>query len=329
MSIDRMLEAGTSALNAGTQKLQVNGNNIALLAGIATKSSTLFVSDSFSETLRQSAASSGTTGSNTAAAQIGVGVKVGSIVRDYGQGALQSSNAPSHLAIEGRGWFQVVNSINGDKFATRDGSFRVDDHGNFATKDGYRLQGSIVAPATEPSYTVDEVNGELVFTLDTPGTGSSTIGDLSVKYELSVGSGITKAVGTTFTFSDAQIAALAPRLTAYAFNEAGQLQIQLSDGTSFTRGNVLLMQFKDEQGLMSKSGGLFEYGGASLETFSVASKPQTGALGAIKQNMLEGSNVDLTHEFAEIISGQKYVQAAARIITTADSVLQEIVSLKR
>jgi len=44
---------------------------------------------------------------------------------------------------------------------------------------------------------------------------------------------------------------------------------------------------------------------------------------------LEISNVDLANEFATMITTQRAFQANARIITTSDEMLQELVSLKR
>jgi flagellar hook protein FlgE len=41
------------------------------------------------------------------------------------------------------------------------------------------------------------------------------------------------------------------------------------------------------------------------------------------------SNVDISNEFAEMISTQRGFQANSRIITTSDEMLQELVNLKR
>jgi len=57
--------------------------------------------------------------------------------------------------------------------------------------------------------------------------------------------------------------------------------------------------------------------------------PATGSNGKIKQYALELSNVDLTNEFAFMISHQRSFQAGSRIITTSDAILTEAVNLKR
>jgi flagellar hook protein FlgE len=50
---------------------------------------------------------------------------------------------------------------------------------------------------------------------------------------------------------------------------------------------------------------------------------------SINSGTLEMSNVDISREFAEMISTQRGFQANSRIITTSDEMLQELVNLKR
>ena len=57
--------------------------------------------------------------------------------------------------------------------------------------------------------------------------------------------------------------------------------------------------------------------------------PASGSNGKIKQYSLELSNVDLTNQFASMISHQRSFQAGSRVVTTSDSILQEAVNLKR
>lgn len=55
----------------------------------------------------------------------------------------------------------------------------------------------------------------------------------------------------------------------------------------------------------------------------------TGGRGTIASGYLEGSNVDLGQEFTNMILAERGFQAASRIITTSDEMLQELVNLKR
>ena len=49
----------------------------------------------------------------------------------------------------------------------------------------------------------------------------------------------------------------------------------------------------------------------------------------MESGILEMSNVDLAGEFTEMITTQRGFQANSRIITTSDSMLEELVNLKR
>ena len=54
-----------------------------------------------------------------------------------------------------------------------------------------------------------------------------------------------------------------------------------------------------------------------------------GSQSAITSGALEMSNVDLAQEFTAMITAQRGFQSNARVITTADEMLQELVQLKR
>ena len=58
-------------------------------------------------------------------------------------------------------------------------------------------------------------------------------------------------------------------------------------------------------------------------------KPNTSGMGRIDAEALELSNVDISREFANMITTQRAFQANARVVTTSDQILQEIVQLVR
>jgi flagellar hook protein FlgE len=57
--------------------------------------------------------------------------------------------------------------------------------------------------------------------------------------------------------------------------------------------------------------------------------PGTAGRGTIAANSLEQSNVDIATEFVKLISAQRAFQANAKMITTSDELLGEVVNLKR
>jgi flagellar hook protein FlgE len=91
---------------------------------------------------------------------------------------------------------------------------------------------------------------------------------------------------------------------------------------------VLLQNFQSPQALMKEGNNLFS-GIANAGPLSQVETPGTNGLGYLMPSSLELSNVDLANEFATLITTQRAFQASARIISTSDEVLLELVNLKR
>jgi len=62
---------------------------------------------------------------------------------------------------------------------------------------------------------------------------------------------------------------------------------------------------------------------------AVLLRPEVGSSTSIKPGALEMSNVELATEFTNMITQQRGFQANARVITTSDTMLQELVQLVR
>lgn len=108
----------------------------------------------------------------------------------------------------------------------------------------------------------------------------------------------------------------------------GQIVVSLADNSQAVRGQILLQQFANPQALVREGGNLFS-GMENAGPLTTPSAPLTNGLGSIEQYQLESSNVDLTSQFADLIATQRSFQASARIITSSDELLQEVVNLKR
>jgi flagellar hook protein FlgE len=114
----------------------------------------------------------------------------------------------------------------------------------------------------------------------------------------------------------------------YNFNDQGILTVRLTDGVEFTRGQVLLQNFRNPQALLKEGDNLYS-GMAAAGPLAQMSAAGTNGLGTLNAGCLEMSNVDLATEFSELITAQRAFQASSRIVSTSDEVLQEIVNLKR
>ena len=124
------LFAGVSGLNANATAMSVIGDNIANVNTTAFKSNRASFANILSQSLE------GSTGNN-----IGRGVEFWGTSPVWSQGSLETTNNPTDLAINGRGFFIVKHPETGKVYYTRAGEFRFDKVGNLANADGLVVQG--------------------------------------------------------------------------------------------------------------------------------------------------------------------------------------------
>jgi flagellar hook protein FlgE len=290
MSLIGTLGSGVSALRTFMKGLEVIGNNIANVNTTGFKSSTAEYADSFSNILQRSSPSSSTS-SNSSGIAIGTGVKLAAIHTNYTQGSLENTGQGTDLGVSGEGYFHVKNPVDGTEYATRDGSFRWDDQGNLVTPQGLRVQGLT-------------------------GAGLATVGDIKLG---------TPPTGT--------------ELQSVTIDKGGNVVEFYSDGSSATTNQVQLQKFTDQSALVKEGNNLFSgllsagpigaaAGSAALQAGGV-NAPGANGLGSIQSGTLELSNVDLTDQFADLITTQRSFQAGSRLITVSDTLLEDIVNLKR
>lgn len=101
-------------------------------------------------------------------------------------------------------------------------------------------------------------------------------------------------------------------------NEAGKL---------IDAGQIQLAKFPNNGGLTKEGSNYYRQSPSSGEPSPGIAL--TEGLGTISSGFLEMSNVDLSEEFTDMIVAQRGFQANTRIITTSDSILEELINLKR
>ena len=96
-------------------------------------------------------------------------------------------------------------------------------------------------------------------------------------------------------------------------------------------GQIKIVNFLSPQYLRRVGNGFYSNGRAGQNVAGILDNfvPATGSNGKIRQYALELSNVDLTNEFASMISHQRSFQAGSRVVTTSDMILSEAINLKR
>jgi flagellar hook protein FlgE len=118
--------AALSALKAHAAAVDTVGHNLANVNTTGYKAMDV----SFKDVVAQSVSGHSETG---------MGVGRVSTVRNFSQGAIQSSSGPLDAALQGSGFF-VVTDATGNKMFTRDGSFQLDSSGYMVTVTGERVQ---------------------------------------------------------------------------------------------------------------------------------------------------------------------------------------------
>ena len=108
----------------------------------------------------------------------------------------------------------------------------------------------------------------------------------------------------------------------------GSVTAFFSNGTSTSTQKVGLLNIPDQAKLMKQGNNLYDFSNSGTTVANITSAGSAG-VGTIESGQLELSNVDLTEQFSDLITTQRSFQAGSRLITVSDSVLDDIVNLKR
>ncbi|HET6566884.1 MAG TPA: flagellar hook protein FlgE [Rhodothermales bacterium] len=131
----RSLRTGVAGLKSNQVRMDVVGNNIANVNTVAFKRSRV----AFGEVLGQQML-----GRSENPSVVGLGVLVGSIDQNWGQGSLETTGVATDLALKGDGFFVVK---AGDRpLLTRAGNFTFNREGELVTTNGFNVQGWALNP---------------------------------------------------------------------------------------------------------------------------------------------------------------------------------------
>jgi flagellar hook protein FlgE len=117
-------------------------------------------------------------------------------------------------------------------------------------------------------------------------------------------------------------------VSSFSINAQGDLQVTLSDNTTFTRGQVLLQNFANPNALVSAGNNLY-VSNANAGPLSQMAAPGNSGTGAVQSGALEASNVDLTGEMTSLITAQNAYEANSKVVTSSDEALQSVIDLIR
>jgi len=108
---------------------------------------------------------------------------------------------------------------------------------------------------------------------------------------------------------------------------AGKIVASFGAGRTVTVGQIALASFNNPQGLVKL--GTNQYGESEASGIVNVGVAGTGGRGTFIGNSLEQSNVDIAHEFTQMILAQRAYQANSKSITVADELLVDTLNLKR
>lgn len=117
-------------------------------------------------------------------------------------------------------------------------------------------------------------------------------------------------------------------LNGIEVGQDGRITAYYDNGLSKLLGQIAVAEFANPSGLAKAGNNLYSATQNSGE-FNGVGVDITANQGSMTSGVLEMSNVDLSSEFTTMITTQRGFQANSRIITTSDSMLEELVNLKR
>lgn len=273
-----------SGLKSAQTDLSVISNNIANSETGGFKKSTT----AFSDIIAASATSNPST-------TVGVGSSVAKITQNFTLGPIETTGNALDIAVNGEGFFTVVNPLSGDVQYTRNGAFTVDGKGFIVNAQGAQLQ----AIATDPKTGVPTSN-----------TTPPTLSGIAIP-----------------SVSPNPIDAANPgEYAGIAIKENGTVVASYSDGSSATLGIVSLANFIAPTGL--KQLGNSTWAATGVSGTATYGQPGSNSYGSLLSGALERSNVDIAEELVSLITAQRNFQANAKAIDTATQISQTIIQLR-
>jgi flagellar hook protein FlgE len=154
--------------------------------------------------------------------------------------------------------------------------------------------------------------------------------DLNINWNLYNSSGassITQFAQTSGVSATSQDGFQAGQISKVSISNGGLLVATYSNGQSATVGEIALASIENPASMIS-------VGNNNLQATVDTSAPAIGAAGSsgrgqIMGQSLEASTVDIATEFANLMAFQQSYQANSRVITTANTMMQDLISLIR
>lgn len=140
-------------------------------------------------------------------------------------------------------------------------------------------------------------------------------------------SAITGFAGVNTVKALSQDGYAAGTLESFSLGGDGVITGTFSNSLKQVIGQIAIASFNNPAGLEKAGGSLFRT--TANSGLAQVGSPGSGGRGTLAGGSLEMSNVDLSQEFTSLIIAQRGFQANSRVITTSDTILEELINLKR
>ncbi|KJZ33815.1 MULTISPECIES: flagellar basal-body rod protein FlgG [Pseudomonas] len=142
-----------TGLSAQDTNLTTISNNLANVSTTGFKRDRAEFQDLLYQIKRQPGAQSTQDSELPSGLQVGTGVRIVGTQKNFTAGSLQTTEQPLDLAVDGRGFFQILQP-DGTTSYTRDGTFHLDSNGQVVNASGFALEPAIVIPNDAQTFTV-------------------------------------------------------------------------------------------------------------------------------------------------------------------------------
>ncbi|CAI8894188.1 MULTISPECIES: flagellar basal-body rod protein FlgG [Pseudomonas] len=142
-----------TGLSAQDTNLTTISNNLANVSTTGFKRDRAEFQDLLYQIKRQPGAQSTQDSELPSGLQVGTGVRIVGTQKNFTAGSLQTTEQPLDMAIDGRGFFQILQP-DGTTSYTRDGTFHLDSNGQIVNASGFALEPAIVIPNDAQTFTV-------------------------------------------------------------------------------------------------------------------------------------------------------------------------------
>lgn len=136
---------------------------------------------------------------------------------------------------------------------------------------------------------------------------------------------ITQVASTSAVSGITQNGFASGEYSGFSIGSDGLVSAEFSNGQTTPVGQVALANVTNEQGMKIMAGNNYETTlGSGAATVGVAG---AAGLGTLEDEALEGSNVDISTQFANLIVAQQAFEASSKAITTFDTISQETINM--